>query len=436
MFKGNNLNRTSHNLKLQYTIQLFINLTVKYHYSVSILGFFLLMVFISQIYSGIMLSYSLIPECMLVPIVRDEEDLEDLYTDDFFWLHERGVDIIFIFSYAHLLRKLYISSYYLEQEYAWKGGVFLLMLIQLVTFLGLVLCCTHLSDITLKIASNTLHTFFFLKGKIYWWFFTDKDLNTDTLVRLAYAHYIIAFVILCLATTHSIDMHYDWKPDYHCDGIDHELQWWNEASLNEIVSFFEMMLFIFLVCLELYSEPDALSYEIFMWGDVGFITDPKFNQVAPHWYFRPLMAFLLVVPHSFMGVFGLIFFFFILYYQITLMRSNEVDAFSHFSPAVAARLRPHKQYIQGHFEVEYSFFRQMTFFCFIVAILYTTTFLPNGKYYQLVGGNNGLLFSYFYIFFYLSFPNFRMFSFNLRNRKKIYYKLVYINYVFFKKWKR
>jgi hypothetical protein len=84
MFKANNFSRTSHNLKLQYLMQLFTNLTVKYHYSVSILGFFLLMVFISQIYSGIMLSYSLIPECMLVPIVRDEEDLEDLYTDDFF----------------------------------------------------------------------------------------------------------------------------------------------------------------------------------------------------------------------------------------------------------------------------------------------------------------------------------------------------------------
>ncbi len=65
-------------------MQLFMNLTVKYHYSVSILGFFLVLVFISQILSGIMLSFSLVPECMLVPVVRDEEDLEDLFTDDFF----------------------------------------------------------------------------------------------------------------------------------------------------------------------------------------------------------------------------------------------------------------------------------------------------------------------------------------------------------------
>jgi hypothetical protein len=31
-----------------------------------------------------MVSFSLIPEPMLIPMVRDEEDLEDLYTDDFF----------------------------------------------------------------------------------------------------------------------------------------------------------------------------------------------------------------------------------------------------------------------------------------------------------------------------------------------------------------
>ncbi len=31
-----------------------------------------------------MLAFSLVPEPMIVPLVRDEEDIEDLYTDDFF----------------------------------------------------------------------------------------------------------------------------------------------------------------------------------------------------------------------------------------------------------------------------------------------------------------------------------------------------------------
>ena len=56
----------------------------------------------NQIISGTMLSFSLVLEPMIVPMVREEEDVEDLYIDDFFWLHERGVDLLFIFSYFHL----------------------------------------------------------------------------------------------------------------------------------------------------------------------------------------------------------------------------------------------------------------------------------------------------------------------------------------------
>ena len=148
-------------LNLKNTVSYFKVLAIKYHFTAAIFGFFILMAILSQLISGIMLSFSLIPEPMLVPIIRDEEDLEDLYTDDFFWIHERGVDLVFLFSYCHLLRKMYINVFYFEQEFAWKSGVFSFMIFQVVTFLGLVLCCTHLSDITLSIACNIMHTFFF-----------------------------------------------------------------------------------------------------------------------------------------------------------------------------------------------------------------------------------------------------------------------------------
>jgi hypothetical protein len=45
--------------------------------------------------------------------------------------------------------------------------VFAFLILQLTVFAGLVLCGTHLSEITLIIAANALHTFFLFKGKIY-----------------------------------------------------------------------------------------------------------------------------------------------------------------------------------------------------------------------------------------------------------------------------
>lgn len=124
-------------------------------------------------------------------------------------MHERGVDLIFVFSWLHLFRKLYLNVFEYEHEATWKSGVFSFLIFQVVVFLGLVLCCTHLSEITLTIAANIFHTFFMFYGKFYWWIFTDKQLNSDTMVRLAYAHYLSAFFLTYLSLLHGIDMHYD-----------------------------------------------------------------------------------------------------------------------------------------------------------------------------------------------------------------------------------
>lgn len=382
----------------------FIVLTAKNHYGISIVGFVLMLTFCFQIISGISLALSLIPETMLIPSSRDEEDSDALFTDDFFWVHERGVDIIFIFSYIHLARKLYMVNSYLAQEFAWKSGAFVLMILQVVTFLGLVLCCTHLSDITLKIAANTMHQIVNLKTKIYWWLFTDKNLNTDTIVRLAYAHYISAFALFGLVIVHAVDMHYDWKSDCNFDGVKNEMQWWNEVVLNELITFIYFILLIFILAFLTYAEPDAIHYEVFMWGDVGFITDPNFNQVAPHWYFRPLMAFLLVIPHALMGVFGLALFFILIYYQVSLynMAENKACVSSLFKGVTNTRF--FKNYKTKKIHVDFDFIYQLRFYLFIMACLYTTTFLPNGKYYLAVGGNDSLLASYAFIFLHLTFP--------------------------------
>lgn len=380
-------------------------LTLKYHFTAAVLGFCILMSIVSQLVSGIMVSFSLIPEPMLIPIVRDEEDLEDLYTDDFFWVHERGVDLVFIFSYCHLLRKLYIGVFNFEQEFAWKSGVFSFMLFQAVTFFGLVLCCTHLSDITLSIACNIMHTFFFFKGKAYWWLFTDKTLNSDTLVRLAYLHYILAFYLFFLGFSHSIDMHYDWKFDAQCDGIDTEIQWFDEAIASELSSLLDLLVIVMIGGLLFYSEPEALSYEIFMWGDIGLVTDVRFFGVAPHWYFRPFMAWLTVCPMHLTGIFGLLMFFFALYHQVTLTGTSD------FMPKQQLTRRPlasSQVYIDPRaFNADTSFLDHIMFVVFAMALLYTGSFLPAGRYYHRVYGNFGILVSYYYVLAYLVFPAIR-----------------------------
>lgn len=386
----------------------FVGLTVAFHDINALYGFMILLVVISQIISGTMLSFSLVPEPMMIPIVRDEEDLEDLYTDDFFWFHERGVDLAFIFSWMHLFRKLYMNVIEYEHEATWKSGVFTFLIFQVVVFCGLILCCTHLSEITLTIAANILHTFFLFHGKFYWWMFTDKQLNVDTLIRLAYAHYVAAFYMFYMAIIHAFDMHYDWKNESIFDGLSQEMAWWDEALLNELGSFIEVIVIVMIVSAYLYPELEALSYEIFMWGDIGLVPDVRFYGVAPHWYFRPFMAWLIVCPHHKTGIFGLIFFFWILFQQPSL------HGYTHYNFQLKRKLiflkwKLKKETIfQNFFFVsELNYYHQFFYFTFIMCSLYACSFLPYGRFYNRLGGNIGMLAAYMYIFFYLTFSYFR-----------------------------
>jgi len=385
-------------------VQYFSILTVSFHDINSLYGFFLILVVVSQLVSGTMVSFSLIPEPMIVPIVRDEEDLEDLYTDDFFWVHERGVDLLFIFSWIHLFRKLYVNAFEYEHEVAWKSGVFTFLILQAVTFFGLVLCCTHLSEITLTIAANVINTFVLFTGKVYWWVFTDKNLNSDTLIRVAYAHYVSAFYMAYLSVLHGIDMHYDWKNETSYDGVEPEMIWWDEALANELGSFIDVIVLLNILCWVLYPEPEALSYELFMWGDVGIVTDVRFYGVAPHWYFRPYMAWLIVCPYHNLGIFGLLYFFWVLFHQPTLHGMNDIN--NQYQRRLLLFRFVYKKkdfFVKNYFNPELSLYFQFTYATFIMCALYTSSFLPYGRFYNRLGGNIGMLGSYLYLLVYLTF---------------------------------
>ena len=432
-------NNPTNNSPVVYIIKYFINLKVAFHVISALWGFILFVTIFGQCVSGTMLAFSLITESMSTSLSREEEDGDNNYTDDFFWLHERGVDVIVISSFIHLLRKLYLGVNDIEQEYSWKSGIFSFLMIQLVIFTGLVLCATHLSEITLTIVANIIHSLFLFKAKPYWWFFTDKFLNTDTMLRLAYAHYVLAFFLLFLGLVHGVDMHYDWKAKGMFSNMKQQLNWWDEALLNELSFFLDFLVLLACTGELLYSEPEALNYEIFMWGDIGLVTDVRFYGVAPHWYFRPYMAWLVICPYHYLGIFGLIYFFLVLYFQVSIFGSLEIEnlkknnsIYSFFQELFVIvkdliikptkktekelrRLRELKlkKKITRNFvfwnNLNYDLSLQwyLTYGLFLITMACTLTYLPYGRFYNRIGGNLMFLLAYFYIFAFLAFSSIR-----------------------------
>lgn len=392
-------------LSLKTLCNYFVVLVVKHHDINSLWGFFALLTIFCQLVTGTLLSFSYLPDPMLVPIVRDEEDSEDIVIEDSFQGHERGVDLIFIFAYIHLFRKFYLNLLEYEHEVTWKSGVYTLLIMQGVVFCGLALCCSHLSEITLTIAANIMHTFFLFYGKPYWWIFTNKQLNTDTTIRLAYAHYLSAFFMFYAAVIHCLDMHFDWKNESSEDGLNEELSWFDEALSNELAVYASILFVIFHICSILYEYPEALSYEIFMWGDVGIVSDIRFYGVSPHWYFRPLMAWLLVCPFHRLGLMGLLLYFASLYFQPDLHNDSENLNFTKTNKVVYKFLTGRSFFFVAEEKntPDLNIVYQCTFFLFFASGLYTFSFLPYGRFYNRLGGNPGALGAYAFLFSYLVF---------------------------------
>lgn len=398
----------------------FTSLRIKFHDLAGLSGFVLYLIIYNQIITGIMLSFSFVTESMNISLSREEEDAENLYTDDFFFLHERGVDLLEMFLFIHLFRKMYLTVADVEQEVAWKSGVIMFLLLQLVVFTGLVLCCTHLSDITLVIATNIMHTLCGFIGKLYWLLFTDQTLNTDTLTRLGYLHFSLGILVGVYSVYHGVDMHYDWKTDSDFDGIKQQLNWFDEALVAEIAQTLEFLLVIGILCLFLFAHPEALSYELFMWGDIGMITDIRFFGVAPHWYFRPYMSWLLCCPYHYTGILGLILFFVSFYYQPNIAGRGESDMYLMLKILVLniftnKFLRTKRMLSNYRITPDTEYFYYMSYYTFLMAMLYAFSYLPYGRFFNRLGGNDATLLTFVYIFIYVSGIYFRSSSiYNLR----------------------
>ena len=134
------------------------------------------------------------------------------------------------------------------------------------------------------------------------------------------------------------------------------------------------------------------------------------------------MAWLIVCPSHRTGLFGLIFFFVVLYYQPNLHANYNkgVGKAEPYNPVSLTSISdttesPNAFTNNGYFSSTFSYIYHpttiqlelshvFTFFIFFGAILYVCTFLPFGRFYNRVGGNATMLYAYLYIFIYLSVP--------------------------------
>lgn len=272
----------------------------------SITGFMILLVINTQIISGFFLLWYFIPEPGLCIDLREEMMNDTRFGLEVYFIHVRGVDVLFLLSYAHILKKIFLKNYITQESEGWALGGYSFLLFHWIIALGICLSASHLSDLTLTVVANIFWSLINKIHKSYYIIFTNQHLNTDQIIRIMVFHYIIPFYYIFVIQMHTMYCHESWDTDsgeqVYENRSTYYVSWIYDAMAKEIqdASFWAcivMVYWFFHVW-----QPHGVSYFFFERWNICELDDIRFYGVAPHWYFRPYMGILTVCPSHYEGL--------------------------------------------------------------------------------------------------------------------------------------
>ena len=367
-------------------------LVLPFSSTTSIFGFCLLVTILMQLLSGFFLGWYYIPEPGLVVEMREEMFEETRFGAEVFYMHVRGVDVIFVLTYLHILKKIYLKNYVTADGDGWILGGYAFFWFHYVVGLGICLSATHLSDLTLTIAANVYWSLVNNIHKSYYFIFTNKHLNTDEMVRLMLLHYITPWYYLYLVKLHIMFCHEGWDSDseqgIYEDKSNTWITWFYDAFWKELQDSWHIIVWTYSYFFFHHFDINSVAYFFFERWNISELDEIRFYGVAPHWYFRPLMGLLTIAPTHFEGLMWLVLFFLL----IT------------FTPVL------YNFYNQSHKNVNVipmkdSYLQTYLFAFFMFALFTTASILPCGRYYYDPEGgyvgNTWIKWSYQYIYWYL-----------------------------------
>lgn len=390
---NNRISKFTFNYLLKYA---FLILVPNFKFT-SVFGFAILINMVTQMWSGFLLALYYVPDPTLVMTFREE------YINEIWWffyiykIHVIGVDSIFVLSYLHLLKKIYIKNFIGSSIQGWTTGSYAFLVYHVVVFLGITLSSNHLGDLTLTIGASIFWSLFLSQHKIYSIIFTNKHLNTEQLTRFMIAHYLIAWYYIYLVQNHVMYIHEMWDADSNISENQEtntpKGSWILDALQKEATMM--LILYIFLMTLilkETHPDLKPVNFNFFeQWSEVE-VEDINFFIVGPHWYFRPHMGLLTVCSQHYEGLFWLVFYYICLTFLPIWSRIINFGFFNINSTILMIPIRKSK--IQIFF-----------FIIFIASIFYVGGTLPCARFYYAEDegffGNSLLRLSYQYLYIYL-----------------------------------
>jgi ubiquinol-cytochrome c reductase cytochrome b subunit len=273
-------------------------------------GSFSLLVFVSQIISGIWLVMSYTPTAdgsfaSVQHIMREVP-----YGWLLRFMHTTGASAFFVVVYLHMYRGLIYGSYQKPRELVWLIGMVIYMMLLFEAFTGYVLPWGQMSYWGAAVITSFASAIPYLGDMILIWLRGDFNVSGVTLHRFFSLHVIaIPFMLAAFIFVHLVALHH--VGSNNPDGIDIKEKKNNKGIPLDGIPFHPyytvkdlvgVVVFLMVFCYIMFFVPKMGG--LFLEPDNFLPANPLQTpaEISPVWYMTPFYAMLRAVPNKLLGL--------------------------------------------------------------------------------------------------------------------------------------
>lgn len=273
-------------------------------------GSFSLLVFVSQIISGIWLVMEYTPTAdgsfQSVQHIMREVPYGWLLR----FMHTTGASAFFVVIYLHMYRGLIYGSYQKPRELLWLIGMIIYMMLLLEAFTGYVLPWGQMSYWGAAVITSFASAIPYFGDLILVWLRGDFNVSGVTLHRFFSLHVIaIPLLLAAFIFVHLVALHHvgsnnpdgiDIKAKKDKNGVPLDgIPFHPYYTVKDLVG---VMVFLLVFCYILFFTP--MMGGIFIEPDNSIPANPLQTplEISPVWYMTPFYAMLRAVPNKLLGL--------------------------------------------------------------------------------------------------------------------------------------
>lgn len=273
-------------------------------------GSFSLIVFVSQIISGIWLVMEYTPTADASFSSVQHIMREVRYGWLLRFMHTTGASAFFVVVYLHMYRGLIYGSYQKPRELVWLIGMVIYMMLLLEAFTGYVLPWGQMSYWGAAVITSFASAVPYVGDMILVWLRGDFNVSGVTLHRFFSLHVIaIPLLLAAMVFIHLVALHK--VGSNNPDGIDIKDKKDSKGVPLDGIPFHPyytvkdlmgLVVFAFVFCYVLFFMPTMNG--LFIEPDNSLVANPMVTppEISPVWYMTPFYAMLRAVPNKLLGL--------------------------------------------------------------------------------------------------------------------------------------